>query len=260
VQLLAWGFVVLGGGLIVLGIVVVFGNATGAFRTFRYAGFLVMALGGGLLGMGRSSLAMIRLPAGGSTRTGANPGRSAPQATARASASVVRAPATEELPLTPEMQRCLGAIRSRWFLKFRIVTAVLVIYTLIVGGLFLSEEGPVGLRKTFLPLGLGTLIGGIIWLGMIGESMLLSGDLRRSTFLRMTGPIKVERLVYPRGMYQLHVAGRKFNMNSQMVAQLRGLRRGVVESTKRSHHVFEVRDDAGRVAYRHPEYQPQARA
>jgi hypothetical protein len=39
-----------------------------------------------------------------------------------------------------------------------------------------------------------------------------------------------------------------------MAAKLRGLRWGVVDSTKHARHIFEVRAHDGRAAYRHPEY------
>jgi hypothetical protein len=123
----------------------------------------------------------------------------------------------------------------------------------VLGGLFVMQEGPVGSLNTFIPLGLATGGGILLWAALLGEHWLLQKDRRRSTFLRTTGPMSICR--FQSYHYQLNAAGHKFTLSSPMAAKLHGLRWGVVDHTKSSRRILEVRARDGRVAYRHPGYQ-----
>jgi hypothetical protein len=153
------------------------------------------------------------------------------------------------------MHRCLEATCSRSWRAVGIGTAVLLVYTLVLGSLFVLEDGPVGRRLTFLPLGLGTGLGSIMLAAFSGEQWLLHRDLRRSTFLRTTGPMTIRVF---RQYYQLKVADRTLSINAQMIAKLARLRWGVVDHTKHAHRILEVRDANGRVAYRLPGCPPRS--
>jgi hypothetical protein len=254
--LLAIAFVILGGGIVVLGFVLAHGNRSGIRPTVPYAGTITATLGGSILAVGIGSLIRIREEARASIRTGA------PSVPRRpSSATPPSRPGTVELPLTPEMHRCLRATYSRSWRAIGVGTACLFTYTLVLGYFFVNEDGPVGMRRTFLPLGMGTGMGGILLAASIAEQCLLQRDLRRSTFLRTTGPMKI--WVLRRG-FQLTISDRKFIITPQIATKLWGFRWGaawgVVDHTKRSHRILEVRDASGRVAYRLPESQPRSRS
>jgi hypothetical protein len=238
-----------GGGIMVLGLVLVFGNATGLRPTFPFAGFLVMTLGGAIVGMGKSSLIRTRAPVGESPRSGDTGGGRSPGPVTPASAPAVHSPATVELPLTPELHRSLEALCSRSWREILVVAAVLLVYSLVVGSLFLREEGPVGLRYTFVPLGLGTGVGVIMLIALTAEYWLLRRDLRGLTFLRTTGPMRT--WVF-RQYYQLKVADQKFTITPQIAAKVSGLQRGTVSHTRHAHRILEVWDPIDRVVYHVP--------
>jgi hypothetical protein len=240
----------LGGGITVLGIALFIGNTTGRFPTFPFAGFLAMTVGGGILAMGRGVVEQIRAQARRTPRAGAASAPQHPNPAAPASGCAPGSPATRELPLTPALRHCLEAACSRSRRALGIGAAILLVYTLVLGTLFVREDGPVGSRYTFVPLGLGTGVGGIVWAALLGEHWLLQKDRRRSTFLRTTGPMTIWTIQYS---YQLNVAGHKFSLSYPMVAKLRGLRWGVVDHTKNARRILEVRALDDRVAYRHPE-------
>jgi hypothetical protein len=238
-------------GIAFLGFALSVGNRTGRHATFLLAGLLTMAIGWNILKIGTGSLARIRAQARCWPRAGAASAPQLPSPAAPAPRRDPDSPSTRELPLTSEMQRCLEAACSRSRRALGAGAAVLLVYTLVLGGLFVSEEGPVGLRYTFYPLGLGTGVGGIMWAALLGEHWLLQKDRRRSTFLRTTGPMSIWRF---QSYHQLNAADRTFSLAFPMAAKLSGLRWGVVDSTKHARHIFEVRAQDGRVAYRHPEY------
>jgi hypothetical protein len=244
VWLLASGFVVLGGGTVVLGAMLFVTNRTGMNRTFPFTGYLVMAVGGGILSIGVASLARIRAQAGRSAQAGAGSAQRRPSPATR-----VPAPTTVELPLTPEMHRWLEASCARSRRKLAIGAVSLLAYTLVLGYFFVNDDRPIGLRFAFLPLGLGTGVGAIMLVALTGEQWLFRRDLRRSTFLRTTGPMTIWGF---RQYRQLNVADQKFTLTLPMAAQLSGLRWGAVDHVKHAHRILEVRDVRGRVAYRLP--------
>jgi hypothetical protein len=235
VWLQAWGFVVVGFGIAVLGVALFVGNRSGRYPTFPFAGFLAMMVGSGIVKMGMGSLARIRAQARRAPRAGAASAPQLPSPVAPAPRRDPDSPSTRELPLTSEMQRCLEAACSRSRRALGVGAAVLLVYTLVLGGLFVREEGPVGSRHTFIPLGLGTGVGGIMWAALLGEHWLLQKDRRRSTFLRTTGPMSIRKFHY---YHRLNAADRTFTLNLPMAAKLRGLRWGVVDSTKHARHIL----------------------
>jgi hypothetical protein len=242
--------VVLGGGILVLGIALYIGNRIGLRPAFPFAGFLGMAVGGWILAMGVRALARLRAQARSSTRAEALSALRRPSPAISASA-----PGTVELPLTQEMHHCLEVTCSRSRRALGFGAAGLLAYTLVVGSIFLKEDGPVAMRYTFLPLGLGAGTGTIMWAALMGEQWFLQWDLRRATFLRTTGPMTI--WVFGQ-IHQLKVADQKRSLNPQMAAKLSSLRWGVVDHTKHAHWILEVRDASGRVAYRLPECRPRS--
>jgi hypothetical protein len=251
VCLLAFAFVILGGGIMAVGFVLIYGNRSGLRPTVPYAGTITGILGGSIVAVGIGSLIRIREEARASIHTGAPSVPRRPR-----SATPPSRPGTVELPLTPEMHRCLRATCSRSWHAIGVGTACLFTYTLVLGYFFLNEDGPVGMRRTFLPLGMGAGLGGIVLAASIAEQCLFQRDVRRSTFLRTTGPMKI--WARRRG-FQLTIFDQKFNIPLQIATKLWGFRWGaawgVVDHTKRSHRILEVRDASGRVAYRLPESQ-----
>jgi hypothetical protein len=155
-----------------------------------------------------------------------------------------------ELPLTPELRRSLEALCSRSLREILGVAAFLFVYTLVVGSFFLREIGPVGGRHFFIPLGLGTGVSVVMLIASTAEHWLLRRDLRRSTFLRTSGPMTT--LVSGRYRHVMKVSDQKFTITPQITAKVSGLRWGTVNHTRHAHRILEVRDATDRVAYRAP--------
>jgi hypothetical protein len=173
---------------------------------------------------------------------------------------VVEDSPTESLPLTPPMRDCLRAHAAR---GRRVVVLLTVGMGLLLFLLF-GGMGAIQARTLQAFLVMGGLLGGTVWLPF---ALILWGiflwfdrkgrrDLREGTYRRTYGPLRVESFSAGKGTaFALVLADRELLVDHRVAAKASGLPWGVVSYAPRGQFVFEVRDAAGRVVYRHPLYQ-----
>jgi hypothetical protein len=162
---------------------------------------------------------------------------------------------TMELPLTPEIAALIARqiAGSRRILLY-IVAGCLILFGGLGAVLSLTDKTPGG-NFTFLAIfgsiGVITaiLIYGISWLTTIKP---VRRDLRGTTYLRTTGPVKI---VPMSGGAMLRLADRAFLMNGRNgAAELSQLNWGRVDYSPHGHVILGAWDKDGRSVYSLPEY------
>ena len=162
---------------------------------------------------------------------------------------------TVELPLTPEIAAAITRhiARSRRTLLY-IVAGCLIFFGGLGAALSWTDKTPGG-NLTFLAIfgSVGALsailIYGISWLTSIKP---VRRDLRGTTYLRTTGPVKI---VSMSGGAMLRLADRAFLMNGRNgAAELSELSWGRVDYSPHGHVILGVWDRDGRSVYSLPGY------
>jgi hypothetical protein len=244
-----WGYVLLVLGILFL---VLFGIAELGGAHLGYLPFIIsfMLISGGasLRSSGKGIL---------QTKPAAIPGH--PDATPATSPGQSAAPSSEvstvEMPLTPEITAVIArqSARSQRILLY-VVGGSFVFFAALGIAIGATDKTP-GEGRTFMLLfgGLGVacalLIYGISWLT---AQRLVRRDLRGTTYLRTTGPVKVVPIS---AGAMLRLADRAFMMNGRGgMAELSKLNWGRVDYTPHGHVILGAWDSEGRSVYCLPGY------
>jgi hypothetical protein len=243
-----WGYV-----LLILGIVFLllfalaeFGGGHIGVIPFIVAGFLIL-IGSTLRTSGKG---IVQAKPGSSELPGAGTSpASAPPAAPAAQFSTV------EMPLTPEVAAVIAAQSARVRRILLYVTFGSVVFFTGLGVVLSAANVAPGQNKFLLLLfgGLGVataaMIYGISWLTALKP---VRHDLRGTTYLRTTGPVKVVRIA---SGAMLRLADRAFLFDSRYgMAQLSTLGWGTVDYSPHGHVILAAWDGQGRSVYSLPGY------
>jgi hypothetical protein len=168
---------------------------------------------------------------------------------------------TVEMPLTPEVAALIAAQTARARRILLYVVAGSIVFFAGMGIVFSVTNVAPGqgafLLLLFGGLGLATagMIYGISWLTMLKP---VRRDLRGTTYLRTTGPVKVVRIA---SGAMLRLADRAFLFDSRYgFAQLSALGWGTVDYSPHGHVILGAWDAQGRSVYCIPGYSGGANA
>jgi len=155
---------------------------------------------------------------------------------------------TMELPVTPAVTAVIvnRAARSRRIIGIIIVSG-LVFFLLLGEGIDLAVSSPGGLKALPFLTCAGLLFGLIVgWIWVFPRELTIRKDLRDSTYLRTSGPVRVVQ-VY--GGWLLRLSDRSFLTEARPAKALGKLTRATVDYSRHAHMIFEIRNDSGQIVY-----------
>jgi hypothetical protein len=250
-----WGYVLLILGIVflVLFALAEFGGGHIGFIPFFVAGFLIL-IGSTLRTSGKGIVQA--KPAATAEHAGAATS-SAPGQPAAPAAQF----STVEMPLTPEIAAVIAAQSARVRRILLYVTLGSVVFFAGLGIVLSAANVAPGQNKFLLllfgGLGLATaaMIYGISWLTTLKP---VRHDLRGTTYLRTTGPVKVVRIA---SGAMLRLADRAFLFDSRYgMAELSALGWGTIDYSPHGHVILAAWDGQGHSVYSLPGYSVSAGA
>lgn len=233
--------------------------------------FIMAKLGGGDIPLaayivsGMMILLGLQLKAAGKGLTTASP-PSAAGTTANSPAATqqtgLHQAATVELPFTPRVAEIIRASTSKSRRLYLVLIGSIIVFLLGLGVLLdrtiASSPGPDTVKAlpilAVMSLGVAVLLGGL-WFLQFGWPA--QRDLRESTYLRTTGPVRV---AYVMGGNLLRLADRAFNIyKTPAVAPLAKLDWAIVDYSRHAHVILGVWDRTGANVFSASGYQPESR-